>query len=613
MEKNKIDINTIIGFLLIGGILLYFGYLNPVGQDSEPAQSGQTQQDTVEETVTGSSPEREDAEVSSSVAPAEEHKVETSDSVLQKGPYAQALDASGPKTFVLENKKLYLEIASKGGQIVEARLKDYQTYDSLPLHLIKSNSNFSFELEGAKGYNTADLYFKQVEQSKKSLTLALTIGESQLYYDYKLADSTYMLDMNVRSENFEPYLPDQPVLNFNLRALRHEKNLDMELQNTKLEYRLTGEDDDVDEYDAQDGDVETEQNVGWLAAKQQFFSTIIWNKGAGYSELKISGQPVEASEQFTKQLNARFTVDKGAGPFNLPMGIYLGPNSHKKLSAYGQDFDQLIPLGWGILGWINRGIVINVFNWLEDSGLNYGVIILIIALSIKVLFFPLTFTSYKSMAKMRVLRPEIEEINEKYKDKDPMKKQQATMELYQKAGVNPLGGCIPMLLQLPVLIALFRFFPASIELRQESFLWADDLSTYDSIAQLPFEIPFYGDHISLFTLLMTLSTLIYTYMNQQLTGQNQQYPQMKYVIYFMPIMLLGFFNNYAAGLSYYYFVSNVITFSQQFAIRAFIDDDKIHAKIQENKKKPGKENRLMRRMREVQDEQNRQTRRRNKK
>ena len=216
------------------------------------------------------------------------------------------------------------------------------------------------------------------------------------------------------------------------------------------------------------------------------------------------------------------------------------------------------------------------------------------------------------MAKMRVLKPEIDELNEKYKDKDAMKKQQATMALYQKAGVNPLGGCIPMLLQFPILIALFRFFPASIELRQQSFLWATDLSTYDSIYDLPFSIPGYGDHISLFTLLMTVSTLIYTYMNQQLTGQNQQYPQLKYMVYLMPIVFLGVFNNYASGLSYYYFLANMITFGQQFAIRRYLNEDKILAKIKENKEKPKKENRLMRRMREMQDEQeqrNRQSRR----
>jgi YidC/Oxa1 family membrane protein insertase len=225
------------------------------------------------------------------------------------------------------------------------------------------------------------------------------------------------------------------------------------------------------------------------------------------------------------------------------------------------------------------------------------------------ILFPLTYSSYRSMAKMRVLKPEIDALQEKYPD--AMKKQKAQMELYRKAGVSPLGGCLPMLLQFPILIALFQFFPSSIELRQESFLWATDLSTYDSIYDLPFTIPFYGDHISLFTLLMTVSTLIYTYMNQQLTGsaQTQQFPQMKYIIYLMPIMFLGVFNNYASGLSYYYFVANVITFSQQFAIRSFIDEDKIKAKIAENKEKPKKENRLMRRMNDVQEQQNRQQRR----
>ena len=237
-----------------------------------------------------------------------------------------------------------------------------------------------------------------------------------------------------------------------------------------------------------------------------------------------------------------------------------------------------------------------MFHLLENQGFNYGLIIFLMALLIKLVLSPLTYSSYLSMAKMRVLKPEIDQLNEKFADKDPMKKQSAMMDLYRKAGVNPLGGCIPMLLQFPILIAVFRFFPASIELRQQSFLWATDLSTFDSILDLPFEIPFYGAHVSLFTLLMTLSTLIYTYFNQQLTQQNAQFPQMKYLMYLMPVMFLGFFNNYAAGLSYYYFVSNVLTFSQQYGIRKMVNDEKILAKLEENRKKPKKQSKFQQRL-----------------
>jgi YidC/Oxa1 family membrane protein insertase len=402
---------------------------------------------------------------------------------------------------------------------------------------------------------------------------------------------------------------DQSELIWELQANRHEKNRENEITSTEMQYQLAV-DEDVDNFNSTSADEElVEEALNWVAYRQQFFTTILQLKGASFSKAALAIRPLE-DEAHTKYMASSISYpSKASGELDLEMGLYLGPNKYEILKSYDAGFEELIPLGWGILGWINRGIVLNIFNWLEAYGLNYGLIILIIALIIKMILFPLTYSSYRSMAKMRVLKPEIDALAEKHPD--AMKKQQATMELYRKAGVSPLGGCLPMLLQFPILIALFQFFPASIELRQQSFLWATDLSTYDSIYDLPFTIPFYGDHISLFTLLMTVSTLIYTYMNQQLTGsaQTQQFPQMKYIIYLMPIMFLGVFNNYASGLSYYYFVANVITFSQQFAIRSFIDEDKIKAKIAERKEKPQKENRLMRRMREVQEQQNRQQRR----
>jgi YidC/Oxa1 family membrane protein insertase len=265
--------------------------------------------------------------------------------------------------------------------------------------------------------------------------------------------------------------------------------------------------------------------------------------------------------------------------------------------------EKLIPLGWGIFGWVNRYLVIPTFNYLNGFNLNFGIIILILTILVRIILLPLTYGSFKSQAKIRVLQPEMLELNEKYGD-DPMKKQQETMNLYRRAGVNPLGGCIPGLLQLPILIAMFRFFPSSIELRQESFLWAHDLSTYDSILDLGFKIPFYGDHVSLFTLLMTISTIIYTKMNMQMTAATN--PSMKWMMYLMPIFFLGFFNNYSAGLSYYYFLSNIFGFAQQYLFKAFIDEDAIHAKIQENKKKPAKKSGFQARLEAMAKEAQRQ-------
>ena len=266
--------------------------------------------------------------------------------------------------------------------------------------------------------------------------------------------------------------------------------------------------------------------------------------------------------------------------------FYFGPNHYKTLQSYNAGFEELIPLGWGIFGWVNQYIIINLFDFLSKYFASYGIIILFLTLIIKVGLSPFTYKAFLSQAKMKVLKPEIEKINAKNKGKDQMKIQQETMNLYRKAGVNPMGGCLPMLFQFPILIAMFRFFPASIELRQESFLWADDLSSYDSIYDLGFSIPFYGDHISLFTLLMTLSTLLYTKMNSSMaTGQMAQ---MKWMMYLMPIMFLGFFNNYAAGLSYYYFLANMFTFTQQYFMMRLIDENVLLAQIEENKKKPAK-------------------------
>lgn len=615
--KSKFDINTVVGFLLIGAIFLYFGYFSPTtpvaADEAAIANDSTTNEIVAEDSVSLNSGEN-----NLLAALAKDSIALNTDTLkylkyqLEFGPFAQLmLENEETKTYSLENNLLKLSFSNKGAQLIKAELKDFQTYDSLPLNLIDSNSNFSLLLEDERLYNTADLNFKVIEQTANTLKFALqTDAGASLVYEYSLVADAYMVDWSVETSGMAPLLKhDQSELIWELQANRHEKNRENEITRTEMQFQLTV-DEDVDNFNSSSADEElVEEALNWVAYRQQFFTTILQLKGASFSKAALAIRPLE-DEAHTKYMASSISYPSNAsGELDLEMGLYLGPNKYEILKSYDAGFEELIPLGWGILGWINRGIVLNIFNWLEAYGLNYGLIILIIALIIKMILFPLTYSSYRSMAKTRVLKPEIDALAEKHPD--AMKKQQATMELYRKAGVSPLGGCLPMLLQFPILIALFQFFPASIELRQQSFLWATDLSTYDSIYDLPFTIPFYGDHISLFTLLMTVSTLIYTYMNQQLTGsaQTQQFPQMKYIIYLMPIMFLGVFNNYASGLSYYYFVANVITFSQQFAIRSFIDEDKIRAKIAERKEKPQKENRLMRRMREVQEQQNRQQRR----
>lgn len=608
--KKQFDLNTLIGFFLIGGILLFYGYFY---QPKEaPSPEGQSSDST-----TAVSPQQAAETLPDSPPAANADTLQTGPDSLGtlRGPFVQV---SEPGMLSLENDLLALTFQAQGGQLQTARLKKYQTYDSLPLRLIDQSASFNLPLSADERYFSADLNFTGRKLNDSTLEYRLETSDGGvLYYRYVLPKGEYMLQWQLRTEGMARYFPaGEGQLTWEMKLLRQEKNLDNERTMTELEYR-NADDNDVDRLNGSGLEEEqSEDPLRWIAFKQQFFSTILLGQSQTLQKAKML-HDVLPEEGYTKFFASQVSIPALAdGNLNAQFGLYLGPNKYELLKAYDQDFEALIPLGWGIFGWINRGLVLPIFDWLETYGLNYGLIILIIALIFKLILFPLTYQSYRSMAKMRVLKPEMDELNDKYKDKDPMKKQQAVMELYQKAGVNPLGGCLPMLLQLPILIALFRFFPASIELRQQSFLWADDLSTYDSIFNLPFEIPFYGDHVSLFTLLMTVSTLIYTYMNQQLTGsaQNQQLPQMKYIIYLMPLVFLGVFNNYAAGLSYYYFVANMITFGQQFAIRAFIDDDKIHARIQEKKKQPKKENRLMRRMKEVQEQQNqnRQMRRRSK-
>lgn len=602
MKDGKLDLNTIIGLLLIGGILFYFSYTSKPGE-GEDVVNGTEQADSVQVESIASSPE-------SSLTNIIDTLIEREDTLTQTASYGAFGEANNPNAeeelFKIENDVLEVVISSKGGQVVKARLKEYQTWDSLPLHLIDRNAAFGINLiDGDRRLNSNNLNFKGVKKGDNEIVMSLQGRNGQTFqYRYSIKPNDYLLDWEIVSKGFEEYFDAETSLNWEMRTFRHEKNVKNEKIATLLEYRLPDE-EDVDDLSETSDDEEDQVNVGWVAYKQQFFSSILWNKNGKFEKAGLVSKITE-DELTTKVFKSTLSLNRVGGELSLPLGLYLGPNKYDILKSYDQEFDKLIPLGWGILGWINRGIVINVFNWLEGYGLNYGIIILIIALLIKMILFPLTFTSYKSMAKMRVLKPEIDELNEKFKGKDQAKKSQATMQLYQKAGVNPLGGCIPVVLQFPILIALFRFFPSSIELRQQSFLWATDLSAYDSIYDLPWDIPFYGDHISLFTLLMTVSTLIYTYMNQQLTGQNQQFPQLKYMVYLMPVVFLGVFNNYAAGLSYYYFVANMITFGQQFAIRSYINDEKILQKIQEKKEKPKKENRIMRRMREIQEQQEEQ-------
>lgn len=511
---------------------------------------------------------------------------------------------------IIENDIVRIEIGNKGGHIKTVQLKDFQTSDSLPLILFNpetSKLGFSF-FSNNRIINTGDFYFQPSDSSgfikvntdesiSFSMRLYTDLAEGvydksrYIEYVYTVKGNDYMIDFDVNFINMGSVVKANALgLNWYADLRLQERAID-QFNGSTIYYKHFKDDVDyMSETDDDDEDIRTK--LKWISFKQRFFTSVIIAKdGFDNGLLNVTTKENTNIDKYLKSMDVELGVPFNfKGNTNIALQFYFGPNDFYKLQSYNLALEEQIPIGWGILGWINQYAVLPVFSWLGGYGWNYGIVILVLTLMLKFVLFPIAYKTYMSSAKMRVLKPEVEELAKKFpKKEDAMKKQQATMALYKRAGANPASGCVPMLLQMPILIAMFRFFPASIELRQQSFLWATDLSSYDSIYDLPWDIPYYGDHISLFTLLMTVSTIMYTYLNNQMMGaQTQQMPGMKTMMYLMPIMFLGLFNNYASGLSYYYFLANVITFSQMFAFRYMINEDKLRAKIEENKKKPPK-------------------------
>ena len=418
---------------------------------------------------------------------------------------------------------------------------------------------------------------------------------SYIEYLYKISGDNYMFDFTINVVGMDGVISSNSNyadLNWFADLRQQEKTID-QFNGSTIYYKFFQ--DEVDYMSETDDDEEQiTTKLKWVSFKQRFFSsTIVAKNSFNNGKLTVFEKENPGSDRYLKSMEADFELPINLrGETSIPFSFYYGPNKFYTLKAYDVDLERQIPIGWGffILAWINEYIVIPTFDWLGGYGWNYGIVILVLTIMLKTLLFPIAYKTYYSSAKMRVLKPEVDELSKKFpKKEDAMKKQQAVMALYKKAGANPAAGCVPMLLQMPILFAMFRFFPASIELRQQPFLWAHDLSSYDSIASLPFDIPFYGDHVSLFTLLMTVSTIMYTYLNNQMmASQTTQMPGMKTMMYLMPIMFLGIFNSYASGLSYYYFLANVITFGQMFVFRYAINENKLRAQIERNKKKPPK-------------------------
>jgi YidC/Oxa1 family membrane protein insertase len=548
------------------------------------------------------------------------------------------------KDYILENDVLKLTVSSKGAYVKTVQLKDYRTWDSLPLIGFDENTTrFGVSFFAANRYvTTSDLYFKpflngyeydgeaSLVVKDKPLVFSLrayaddntdNLNLSEyIEFTYTLTKDEYMVDFDVKTINMKDIIGASTnfvTIDWYADILKQEKAVDR-FNGSNVYYRINNSDVESlsgDRGGEKDGEKDIRSNIKWLSFKQRFFSYSLISKD--FFNSAMVGMKTDYKQNNPRYLKTMYaSVDVPFDGFkadnHLPMQFYFGPNSLKILDKYDIGLDKQIPLGGKLVGWINRLIVVNVFNWLGSYGWNYGIVILVLTLIIKICLMPFAYKSYLSTAKMRVLKPEIDEINAKFPDeKDNMKKQQAIMDLYKRAGASPTSGCLPMLLQLPILWAIFRFFPASIELRQQPFLWADDLSTYDSILDLGFNIPFYGDHVSLFTLLMTITTILYTYINnkQMAATQQQGMKGMKIMMYLMPIMFLGLFNSYSAGLSYYYMLVNIITFLQMYLFRVFLDDDKLRKQIELAKQKPVKKSGFQKRLEEMQKQQQQMQRR----
>jgi YidC/Oxa1 family membrane protein insertase len=601
------DRNSIIGLLLIGLIIITYSiYTQPSADELKAAQHRRDSITQVETKNRELNAANNSAPVQAATPSYDSTLTDSMRAVIEKekfGDFASAA-AGTEQILTLENNKMKVTLSSLGGKIKSVHLKGYMTWTGKPLELLNSDSSvFNLSLSaGNRIINTQSLYFTASGSTGKSNSVSLRLNagtDKYIEYVYALPEDSYLLSYHINVIGMQEVIAgNASYLNLDWKDVIHpnEKSIETERAATTVYYRFADEDvDNISETSDEKQSLKTK--VKWIAFKQQFFTSALIADNA-FDNPVVETATDKTSTSTVKTLSASFSLPYDRKPNQTyGMRFYFGPNHYQTLKKIDDlNLEKLIPLGWGIFGWVNRFLVIPTFNFLNSFNLNYGIIILMLTILVRIILLPLTYGSFKSQAKMKVLQPEMAELNEKFGD-DPMKKQQETMALYRKAGVNPMGGCIPGLLQLPILIAMFRFFPASIELRQQSFLWANDLSSYDSILDLPFHIPFYGSHVSLFTLLMTVSTLIYTRMNMQMTAATN--PQMKWMMYLMPVMFLGFFNNYAAGLSYYYFLSNVIGFGQQYLFKAFIDQDKIHAQIQENKKKTPKKSGFQQRLEQM--------------
>ena len=618
MEEKKFDVNSLIGFVLIGGILIWMLYLNKPSEEEIQAEKAKTEAAKSESEIPQ---EQATEEVTLAEATQELANANPSDSLaldklrnrLGSFAYSGTLPSATEATTVIENNVLSFSVSNKGGYITEARLKEHNTFDSIPVYLIKdgnSSLNLQFSAEN-RLLNTQDLFFEPSltkSGDNSVLTMRLkTSADAYIEYRYELSPDEYMLNFSVKSQGLDGVLnTSQPMyLDWKLKGYRHAKSITYENRYSRLTYEY--EDDKHSKLSPTGEDDEIEKDVSWMNFRQHFFSSMLLTD-TPFKEVALSSVDLVEDEEvdtvYTKQYGAKMLLEPKGGALAYDMNMYYGPTDYQIFKKYDRNLDEAMPLGWGIFGAINKYLIIPLFGFLSGF-LPAGIAIIVLTILIKLALSPVQYKQYVSQAKMKVLKPELDAIREKYGD-NKMKIQQETMKLQNIAGASPLKGCLPALLQIPVFYALFTFFPTAFDLRQKSFLWADDLSSYDTIAELPFHIPFYGDHVSLFPILASIAIFVYMMMTTGQTMQAQQQPgmpNMKFIMYLSPLFMLVFFNNYASGLSLYYFVSNLITIGIMLVIKNFIlDEDKIHAKIQINKKKPKKQNKFQKKMAEMMEQ-----------
>ena len=635
-----IDKKTIIGLVLIFGVFGLWMYLTQPSeeerammkkkQDSAIAAQRKAEKEAQKAEQLVENTTRTDVKQLVELANGSDSAAVVAKTLLfdQFGVFSEA--ATNPERHItVENELLKADISSLGANIEQVTLKEYLTYqkDSVKF-FTKDGNTYGLNLTmGSKILQTKDLNFEIFVNDKPytgskplsvkgndSLVVSMRLFTNQdslnkdrgyLEYRYVVRGNDYRVGFSVITNNLGKVIADRGVLEFvwDSKLKMKEKDRSVEAKNSSIYYLLKDEVEYLKENGVDDEKEESGIPIKWISFKQQFFSTALIAEGSedfAYAKMKTTTEKGQKDNYLrTMSANINIPYDENKKFYQYDMNFFFGPNKYSVISDYEIDMEQIIPLGWGffLLHWINRFVIIPVFDFLQSFGWSMGLIIFLLTVLVKIVLFPLAYKQYASSAKMRVIAPEVQKINEKYpKQEQAMQKQQAVMNLYKRAGIKPAAGCLPMLIQFPILVAMFRFFPASIELRQQSFLWADDLSAYDSILNLPFNIPFYGNHVSLFCLLMTIAQLVYTHITMKQQAQTQTMPGMKFMMYFMPIMLLFFLNSQSAALNYYYFISLCFTFLQMFIIQKTIDEKKILQRLEANSKKPMKKSKWQQRI-----------------